>query len=49
MAAKGLMEKVTIARSRVAADKGCTLSLTRYGNVMASRGSAGGGAARTVR
>jgi UDP-glucose 4-epimerase len=36
---KGLMEKVTIARSRVAADKGCTLCITRYGNVMASRGS----------
>ena len=36
---KGLMEKVTTARSRVAADKGCTLCVTRYGNVMASRGS----------
>ncbi len=36
---KGLMEKVAIARSRVAADKGCTLCVTRYGNVMASRGS----------
>jgi UDP-N-acetylglucosamine 4,6-dehydratase/5-epimerase len=36
---KGLMEKVTIARSRVAADNGCTLCVTRYGNVMASRGS----------
>ncbi len=36
---KGLMEKVTIARSTVAADKGCTLCVTRYGNVMASRGS----------
>ena len=36
---KGLMEKVTIARSRVAAVKGCTLCVTRYGNVMASRGS----------
>jgi UDP-glucose 4-epimerase len=36
---KGLMEKVTFARSRVAADKGCTLCVTRYGNVMASRGS----------
>lgn len=36
---KGLMEKVSIARSRVAADKGCTLCVTRYGNVMASRGS----------
>lgn len=36
---KGLMEKVTVARSRVAAEKGCTLCVTRYGNVMASRGS----------
>jgi UDP-glucose 4-epimerase len=36
---KGLMEKVTLARSRVAAEKGCTLCVTRYGNVMASRGS----------
>ena len=36
---KGLMEKVTVARSTVAAAKGCTLCVTRYGNVMASRGS----------
>ncbi|MEN6459660.1 MAG: polysaccharide biosynthesis protein [Thermoguttaceae bacterium] len=36
---KGLMEKVTIARSAVAARRGCTLCVTRYGNVMASRGS----------
>lgn len=36
---KGLMEKITIARSRVAAETGCTLCITRYGNVMASRGS----------
>jgi UDP-N-acetylglucosamine 4,6-dehydratase len=36
---KGLMEKLTIARSRVGAEKGCTLCVTRYGNVMASRGS----------
>jgi UDP-N-acetylglucosamine 4,6-dehydratase/5-epimerase len=36
---KGLMEKVTIARSPVAAERGCTLCVTRYGNVMASRGS----------
>jgi UDP-N-acetylglucosamine 4,6-dehydratase/5-epimerase len=36
---KGLMEKVAVARSRIAADKGCTLCVTRYGNVMASRGS----------
>jgi UDP-N-acetylglucosamine 4,6-dehydratase len=36
---KGLMEKVAIARSRAAAAHGCTLCVTRYGNVMASRGS----------
>jgi UDP-N-acetylglucosamine 4,6-dehydratase/5-epimerase len=36
---KGLMEKVAIARSAVAAQKGCTVCITRYGNVMASRGS----------
>lgn len=36
---KGLMEKVAIARSPVAAHKGCNVSVTRYGNVMASRGS----------
>jgi len=36
---KGLMEKVAVARSAVAADKSCTVSITRYGNVMASRGS----------
>lgn len=36
---KGLMEKIAVARSRVAAEKGCTVSITRYGNVMASRGS----------
>lgn len=36
---KGLMEKVTVSRSRVAAAKGTTLCVTRYGNVMASRGS----------
>lgn len=36
---KGLMEKVAIARSAVAAEKGCTVCITRYGNVMASRGS----------
>ena len=36
---KGLMEKIAVARSRVAAGKGCTLCVTRYGNVMASRGS----------
>lgn len=36
---KGMMEKVAIARSAVAAQKGCTVCVTRYGNVMASRGS----------
>jgi UDP-N-acetylglucosamine 4,6-dehydratase/5-epimerase len=36
---KGLMEKIAVARSRVAAEKGCTVCVTRYGNVMASRGS----------
>lgn len=36
---KGLMEKVTISRSSYAAEKGTTLCVTRYGNVMASRGS----------
>jgi len=36
---KALMEKVTIARSRVAAEKGQVFCATRYGNVMASRGS----------
>jgi len=36
---KALMEKLMIARSRVAATVGTTLCGTRYGNVMASRGS----------
>jgi UDP-glucose 4-epimerase len=36
---KALMEKVAVARSRVAAERGCTFCVTRYGNVMASRGS----------
>lgn len=36
---KAMMEKLAAAKSRVAADKGCTISITRYGNVMASRGS----------
>ena len=36
---KGLMEKVAISRSQVAAEKDCTFCVTRYGNVMASRGS----------
>lgn len=36
---KALMEKVAVARSRVASESGCTICVTRYGNVMASRGS----------
>ena len=36
---KALMEKNVIARSRQIGDEGPTLCLTRYGNVMASRGS----------
>jgi UDP-glucose 4-epimerase len=36
---KALMEKVMIARSRVAAEQGQVFCGTRYGNVMASRGS----------
>jgi len=36
---KAMMEKVAVAKSRVAADRGCVITATRYGNVMASRGS----------
>lgn len=36
---KALMEKLAIAKSRIAIEKGCTITITRYGNVMASRGS----------
>lgn len=36
---KALMEKIMIARSRVAAQRNVVLCGTRYGNVMASRGS----------
>lgn len=36
---KAMMEKLAVAKSRVAADRGCTICITRYGNVMASRGS----------
>jgi UDP-glucose 4-epimerase len=36
---KGLMEKVMIAHSRIGAEKGLVFCGTRYGNVMASRGS----------
>jgi UDP-N-acetylglucosamine 4,6-dehydratase/5-epimerase len=36
---KALMEKVAVAKSRGLSDKETTISVTRYGNVMASRGS----------
>ena len=36
---KALMEKIMVAKSRVAAERGTVLCGTRYGNVMASRGS----------
>lgn len=36
---KALMEKIAVAKSRVAAHKGTVICATRYGNVMASRGS----------
>ncbi len=36
---KALSEKIMVARSRVAAEKGLVFCGTRYGNVMASRGS----------
>jgi UDP-N-acetylglucosamine 4,6-dehydratase/5-epimerase len=36
---KALMEKVTIAKARDAAKRGAILCATRYGNVLASRGS----------
>jgi UDP-glucose 4-epimerase len=36
---KAMMEKVATATSRVAAARGTTICITRYGNVMASRGS----------
>jgi UDP-N-acetylglucosamine 4,6-dehydratase/5-epimerase len=36
---KAMMEKLAVAKSRVASDRGCAISITRYGNVMASRGS----------
>jgi len=36
---KAMMEKVMIARSRVVGDNGTIMCGTRYGNVMASRGS----------
>ncbi len=36
---KAMMEKLAVAKSRVAAAQGLTICATRYGNVMASRGS----------
>jgi UDP-glucose 4-epimerase len=36
---KALMEKLMVAKSKVAAQSGTVLCATRYGNVMASRGS----------
>ncbi len=36
---KAIMEKVAIARSATAAEQGTTVCVTRYGNVMGSRGS----------
>jgi UDP-glucose 4-epimerase len=36
---KAMMEKLASAKSRVASHKGCVICATRYGNVMASRGS----------
>lgn len=36
---KAMMEKLMVAKARVAAERGCIMSGTRYGNVMASRGS----------
>lgn len=36
---KAMMEKLAVAKARVAASRGCTINITRYGNVMASRGS----------
>lgn len=36
---KAMMEKLAVAKSSVAATRGTTITITRYGNVMASRGS----------
>lgn len=36
---KAMMEKLAVAKARVATNKGCVINITRYGNVMASRGS----------
>ncbi len=36
---KAMMEKLAAAKSRIAVERGCVICATRYGNVMASRGS----------
>ena len=36
---KAMMEKLAVAKSHVGAARSCTIAITRYGNVMASRGS----------
>jgi UDP-glucose 4-epimerase len=36
---KAMMEKIAIAKSRVAVDRRCVITATRYGNIMGSRGS----------
>lgn len=36
---KAMMEKLMVAKARVAVERGCIMCGTRYGNVMASRGS----------
>lgn len=36
---KAMMQKLAVAKSRVAERRGCIINITRYGNVMASRGS----------
>ena len=36
---KAMMEKIVVAKSRTIAPEKCTICVTRYGNVMASRGS----------
>lgn len=36
---KAMMEKVTFSQARTAAERGTTLCATRYGNILASRGS----------
>jgi UDP-glucose 4-epimerase len=36
---KAMMEKLAVAKSRLTRANGCSIAVTRYGNVMASRGS----------